>query len=111
MVKDTKQQALLLDGVLISIYISHLVGILHNGPTSFAIRLLHGIFLPLQGFWNCIAFIRPRRFKIVSLKDPNTTLSSQVAQDIVGVDQCSTLSTPLRQCRLSVDAYSVKRGR
>ena len=74
MVKDTKQQAFLYVGAFFITYlfplISVILGIFLNRPTPFAIRLLHGIFLPLQGFWNCIAFIRPR-FKIISLKNPN----------------------------------------
>ncbi len=68
-VEDTKKQALLYVCSFILTYIFTLVMLLFELvfkiQAPFPIMLMQGIFSPLQGFWNFLAYIRPR-FVIVS---------------------------------------------
>lgn len=68
-VEDTKKQALLYVGSFILTYtftvIMLLFELVFKVKAPFPIMLMQGIFSPLQGFWNFLAYIRPR-FVIVS---------------------------------------------
>ena len=61
---DTKKQAYLYVGSCFITYvftvISVVIGLFLSRKQPFVTCLLHGIFFPLQGFWNLLIFIRPR---------------------------------------------------
>jgi len=69
--------------------------------------ILTAIFYPLQGFWNCIAYIRPR-FVVLRREQDNLSFSSTLRILIFGLGETSELTSIHRgQRRQSLDIHSL----
>ena len=80
-VRETATQAFLYIAAFFLTYIFFGIGTLFGPSTTtkenrsfyFPVVVLTKIFLPLQGFWNCFIYIRPR-YKALQLRNPNWSM-------------------------------------
>ena len=69
----------------------------------FPLIYLAGIFYPLQGFWNCIIYIRPR-IMIVQEKEPDKSFIWILRTTIFGAEEEAVQQTSPSHLRTSIQA-------
>jgi hypothetical protein len=111
---DTKKQACL---YVASFFLSYLFPIiivvqnliLQQPSLSFTLSLFQAVFQPLQGFWNCLAFIRPR-FLDMRRTFPNESFWTVLKRTILHLPQQRYHTNDNSNRRSQINRYEQQHG-